>query len=274
MLKTIEHTHPIFVSTAYQNDIVAFNLVEVIKTSAKLIVSDEESFIVCSMLFPTVPTWIWTADNITAKQFTALGDYLCNNFPNENGIYFVAKPEVATLLAKRFDNKNITSKYHIGMQSFECPQVIPAKNQSANIQKPTEQDVESLIPLCYNYFFNCFGREQASDELLKEAQDFIGNKKAFVIKENSKIIAMAKSTRETDKHIAVNGVYTLPEYRNRGYAAALVAHIAKLIISEGKTPLLYTDLSNPSSNKAYINVGFIERGRVDEIKLEWGSNNE
>ena len=49
----------------------------------------------------------------------------------------------------------------------------------------------------------------------------------------------------------------------------MVAHIGKIIIQKGKIPALYTDLSNPSSNKAYKNVGFIEKGKVDEITLTW-----
>jgi predicted GNAT family acetyltransferase len=80
---------------------------------------------------------------------------------------------------------------------------------------------------------------------------------------------MAKSARKTATHIAVNGVYTLPEYRQRGYAAAVVAHICKLILNEGKIPLLYTDLANPCSNKAYTNVGFVPCGKVDEVHLKW-----
>lgn len=69
--------------------------------------------------------------------------------------------------------------------------------------------------------------------------------------------------------MAINQVYTKPEFRGRGFAAALVAYISELIFQKGKIPSLYTDLANPSSNKAYKNVGFVERGRVDEITLTW-----
>lgn len=38
--------------------------------------------------------------------------------------------------------------------------------------------------------------------------------------------------------------------------------------TNGKTPVLYIDLANPASNKAYKNVGFIECGKVSEILFE------
>jgi len=33
--------------------------------------------------------------------------------------------------------------------------------------------------------------------------------------------------------------------------------------------MLYTDLINPASNKAYKNVGFIECGKVNQISFEF-----
>jgi predicted GNAT family acetyltransferase len=47
----------------------------------------------------------------------------------------------------------------------------------------------------------------------------------------------------------------------------LVAQISDIIKDENLTPMLYTDLSNPASNKAYKNVGFIECGKVNEVKF-------
>ena len=94
-------------------------------------------------------------------------------------------------------------------------------------------------------------------------------KLGILVRVDGKAVAMAKSARKTATHIAVNGVYTLPEYRQRGYAAAVVAHICKLILNDGKIPLLYTDLANTCSDKAYTNVGFVPCGKVDEVHLKW-----
>lgn len=270
MVIKIDSNHPIFKSAKYKKDIVPFNLIEVVKTSAKLLLSDERSYIICSMLFPSVPTWVWTVDNIGDSELKELCDYFYDYFNTDNRAYYVAKPDVASSIAEKYIKEKNAAVHRIHMESFECPTLIPSKNTSVIIEKAAIDDLEMIAEFSRNFAYECFGRQMPYEDSLKEAENFINNPKSFVIRENGKAISMAKSARETEKHIAINGVYTLSEYRGRGFAAALVAHICKLIITEGKIPLLYTDLANPSSNKAYTNVGFIPRGRVDEIKLEWG----
>ena len=95
------------------------------------------------------------------------------------------------------------------------------------------------------------------------------NPYCFVIKENNSVVSVAQSSRENDTHIAINHVYTMPGYRKRGCASAIVAYLSRLIQQKGKIPTLFTDLSNPAANKAYKNVGFVEKSPVDEIFLNW-----
>ena len=266
---TILANHSIFQSEAYQKDIVPFHLIEVIKDSAKLLLSDEWSYCICSLLFPAVPTWVWTADTICERELQELCECIYDNFCSGNAAYYVAKPEIAAAIAQKYVNEKNAVIHRIQMESFECPQVISAKNTSVNIEKPTADDLETIAEFCRNFSIECFKRDMSCEDSMREAENFINGRKSFVIRQNGKAVSMAKSARETEKHMAINEVYTLPSYRGQGFAAAIVAHIGKLILDEGKIPLLYTDLSNPSSNKAYINVGFQPRGRVDEIKLEW-----
>jgi predicted GNAT family acetyltransferase len=52
-------------------------------------------------------------------------------------------------------------------------------------------------------------------------------------------------------------VYTLPEHRGRGYAAALVAGMCRTLLAEGRFPLyLFADALNPVANGVYRRVGF------------------
>lgn len=273
MLMKIDYTHPIFKNEAYQRNIVSFNLIEAIKFTAKLIMSDERSCIICSMLSSMVPAWIWTTEDISESELNNMSVCFYEKFVIDNKAYYVAKPDVATYLVEKYNRRLRTSIYRIQMQSFECPVLIPAVNNSVIIENAVSEDLEEIALYCRNFAIDCFKREISYEDSIKEAKDFINRLKSFVIRQNGKAVAMAKSARETEKHIAINGVYTLPQYRGRGYAAALVAHICKLIIAEGKTPVLYTDISNPSSNKAYTNVGFIQCGRVDEVKLNLLSQN-
>ncbi|GAA3439476.1 GNAT family N-acetyltransferase [Kutzneria kofuensis] len=64
----------------------------------------------------------------------------------------------------------------------------------------------------------------------------------------------------------IGPVYTPPEHRQRGYAAAVTAEAARWARQAGaKEVLLYTDLANPTSNGVYLRIGF--RPVADYVEL-------
>ena len=68
---------------------------------------------------------------------------------------------------------------------------------------------------------------------------------------------MAASARPTKRAVAVNGVYTPPEWRRRGYATACVAELSERLLEQGfEFCVLYTDLENPTSNGIYTRIGY------------------
>jgi GNAT superfamily N-acetyltransferase len=69
--------------------------------------------------------------------------------------------------------------------------------------------------------------------------------------------AMAGRARPTRNTVTVNAVYTPPEFRRSGYATALVAALSADLLAEGyRACVLYTDLSNPTSNSIYQKIGY------------------
>ncbi len=58
--------------------------------------------------------------------------------------------------------------------------------------------------------------------------------------------------------VRVGLVYTPPESRRRGFAGALVAHLSQhaLAMPDVDTCLLYTQISNPTSNRVYRAIGY------------------
>ena len=58
----------------------------------------------------------------------------------------------------------------------------------------------------------------------------------------------------------IGPVYTPPEHRNHGYAAAVTAAAARWALDQGaRHVLLYTDLANPTTNRLYPRLGFRPR---------------
>lgn len=75
--------------------------------------------------------------------------------------------------------------------------------------------------------------------------------------EEGQPVSMVRKTRPTKNTISVNFVYTPPALRGRGYAAAAVADFSQLWLDNGyKRCVLFTDLSNPTSNSIYQKIGY------------------
>jgi predicted GNAT family acetyltransferase len=71
------------------------------------------------------------------------------------------------------------------------------------------------------------------------------------------------SSRLAGGVVRIGPVYTPPDRRRRGYAAALVAVVSQRALDGGaQLCSLYTDLANPTSNSIYMAVGYRPVGDV------------
>ncbi|WP_102261198.1 GNAT family N-acetyltransferase [Mesobacillus jeotgali] len=74
---------------------------------------------------------------------------------------------------------------------------------------------------------------------------------------DGEIVSMANATRPTKRNININFVYTPIKHRKKGFASDCVAALSQLMLDRGyQTTSLYTDLSNPTSNKIYQEIGY------------------
>ena len=72
----------------------------------------------------------------------------------------------------------------------------------------------------------------------------------------------------TPNSMRLGPVYTLPEFRGRGYASACTAAVSQYLLDSGrKFCTLFTDLANPTSNKIYQQIGYEPVCDVDEYRF-------
>ena len=69
-------------------------------------------------------------------------------------------------------------------------------------------------------------------------------------------VSMAIRRKPIQGVVRVSAVYTPPENRKHGYAAACVHAVSKALIETGYRCVLYTDLGNPTSNSIYRQIGY------------------
>ncbi len=73
---------------------------------------------------------------------------------------------------------------------------------------------------------------------------------------NGEPTSMAVSREPVHGVVRLSGVYTPPEKRKCGYAAACVHALSKHLRGSGYRCILYTDLGNPTSNSIYLRIGY------------------
>jgi predicted GNAT family acetyltransferase len=86
--------------------------------------------------------------------------------------------------------------------------------------------------------------------------------------ETDRPVSMVAHTRPVAAVSRVQHVYTPPEHRNRGFAAACVAAVVDHLLTLGcNRCVLFTDLGNPTANAIYQRLGFTAVREHVTIKL-------
>ncbi|MCL2785055.1 MAG: GNAT family N-acetyltransferase, partial [Propionibacteriaceae bacterium] len=89
------------------------------------------------------------------------------------------------------------------------------------------------------------------------AQRNIASGKLYILEDNGTPVSMARAYRELRAICVVSAVYTPPYFRGKGYASSCVAGVSRVILERGfERAVLYTDLSNPTSNSIYQKIGY------------------
>jgi uncharacterized protein len=95
------------------------------------------------------------------------------------------------------------------------------------------------------------------DEADVKADELIRKGKLMGWEIGGGIVSMANATRPTERNITVNFVYTPIKHRKKGFASDCVGALSQLMLDQGyQSTSLYTDLSNPTSNKIYQEIGY------------------
>jgi predicted GNAT family acetyltransferase len=94
-----------------------------------------------------------------------------------------------------------------------------------------------------------------NDHLLQRYRQRILDGDIFLWEDDGPL-SLAGQSRPTHRGISIAPVYTPPEYRNHGYATSCVAALCERLLTHYEFCTLYTDLSNPTSNSIYMQIGF------------------
>ena len=135
----------------------------------------------------------------------------------------------------------------------------PEKSRAV-VQNATLHDVHRLIELTIDYDKEEYPAKLKRDEAKAYAQVMYGieSNNMFVVKHNGRICSILQviQTDSYDRPV-IGSLYTIPLARNKGFATLLLRTVTAGLLKNGSGECgLVSDVTNPASNKAFLNVGY------------------
>lgn len=139
------------------------------------------------------------------------------------------------------------------LRAYRLDRVIPPPATNGHMLIASEAEAERV--LAWQRAFAGEVRERATTDAEVIRRRLLAGE--FAMWRDGEPVAMAGFGGPTPRGIRVNMVYTPPEFRRRGYAAALVAALSQRLLDGGrKFCFLFTDLANRTSNGVYQRIGY------------------
>ncbi len=141
---------------------------------------------------------------------------------------------------------------------FELTQVIAPRPGPGQLRIATLDDTDLIAR-----WIKAFQKEALRESMDDEEADTLARRRIgkgdFYLWELSDgaIVSTLATVRPVGRVISINSVYTPPELRGQGYASRSVAALSQHLLDSGwQRCSLFTDLSNPTSNSIYQQVGY------------------
>ena len=173
----------------------------------------------------------------------------------------LGKPEEASRFAQLWQQAK-GQNYHTKMEEgiYRLDTLIPPKSIAGKSRAAEKEDfklvVDWLLGFNHDAHLNDMTPEMAAEHAERRTSgDALERMWFWTVDEQP--VSMAASGRKTRNGASVGPVYTPKEFRGKGYASAITAAVSQVIFDKGKQfCYLYTDMSNPTSNKIYQAIGY------------------
>lgn len=197
------------------------------------------------------------------KVAQTLFDEFCKSGIRINGI--VAEQKTADVYRLMFEAQGAKFKCSMRQGIYSCSTVkVPVgltpqyalSVQQTQFRVATEKDIPTLAAWIEDFHQEAVPHDSPIDGW-EAAQARVSNGMIYVLEKNQELVSMASKSRDIETSCSVNLVFTPKALRGQGYGSIVTARLTELALAEGKRQAcLYTDLSNPTSNKIYQNIGY------------------
>lgn len=224
-----------------------------------------------NLIFAQTPghhAWIWLNERLAAARIRSLLDGLVEYVRELDLPGVTGAPDWIGEVANGYAAaRGLTAETRMSLIAYHCPNPVPPRGVQGAFRNATPADKEIVASYLAAFAREAFGVATDAAAQLANAGRMAEQGSLYLWLADDVPVSMACIAHRSARHARINAVYTPPEHRNHGYASALVASLCVMLHREHLTPMLYTDADNPVSNKVYRTIGFVECGRLEEIRF-------
>lgn len=201
------------------------------------------------------------------ELFNALKEFCCHHnvfciTGMKDGTEFI---EQAIYEATRRYVKEQRDYYFMEFTGSTCQEKLSAipQNNMCALKKCTPEDAENLLKLHLEYVrvevlpegkaLNAESEKASLNQILK-------TQSVYALAKSGAFAAKAQTNALAKNYVQIGGVYTLPEYRRKGFASFLVNYIALSAKAHNKNAVLFVKVKNICARHSYEKAGFVKTG--------------
>ncbi len=221
--------------------------------------------IICSLVQTPPKNFLIAAkETMSTAIFNHLIPVLIKNDIQAQGV--ISQQALAIEFAEIWEQQTgQTWKVNFQQLIYQLDALNPVKPTDGHFRKAKMDDLPILEEWCFNFMKEAMGHaDKTAAKTLTKSKIEMGT---LYVWENEALVSMAGVARPTQNGITVNYVYTPSEYRGKGYASNCVAAMSKLMLEQYKFCCLFTDMSNPTSNRIYQDMGYYPIAEFREIRF-------
>lgn len=139
------------------------------------------------------------------------------------------------------------------MEVMICKQIKSSNIDTSIVENANADDIQEVAEILYLFQIEINDKvdlQRIIEKVKKEIENYV------LIRQDNKIVSIAKSCQEDEKVCAISSVFTIKEFRGKGMAKKVMIFLTNKILNKGKYSYLYVDKANPISNHLYSSIGY------------------
>lgn len=142
------------------------------------------------------------------------------------------------------------------------PESVSRKREHLHVRRIHPADAELLLPLQLGYEKEevlAPGKTPDKNQCLLTFRTTLSRQDVYAVFHGKTPVSKAGTNARGLYWDQLGGIYTAPGFRSNGIASALVAHVVRRRIREGRKTVLFVKTGNLSAKSVYEKVGFIRQ---------------